>query len=466
MCALKSIKKQLIDFNRDPPPNCSAGPERDDNLFKWTATIMGPSDSPYEGGIYFLDIHFSRDTPFKPPKINFKTRIYHPNINSNGSISLDILRDQWCPALSIGKVLLSISSLLTDPNPDDPLVDEIARQYKSDKYQYYYTAHQWAVKYADAPNINHEFYYLEGNDRINYELHHIKYDSKFSVSKLSELKLKAIIIEPKDSPYEDLNYELIFDCHNDYPWKCPEVFLDELFKNNEKRYNIFLKKKWNRKLFIRDALKIISELIENDILNNNYDIKLLKNKNKNISNISVNKNEEDKKEINNNNQKDKNQNIINENMKNDFMLNNNMINNNINNSMTIPKIINNNMNYNMLKNNMMNYNMMNNNMMNCNMMNNNMISPNMMNNNMLNNNMIALNMINNNMLNNNMIAPNMMNNNMFNNNMIAPNMMNNNMFNNNMIFQNMMNNNMLNNNMIIPNMMNNNMNVLNMMNNL
>jgi ubiquitin-protein ligase len=71
--------------------------------FHWQATIMGPGDSPYSGGVFFLAIHFPTDYPFKPPKVNFTTRIYHPNINSNGSICLDILRDQWSPALTISK---------------------------------------------------------------------------------------------------------------------------------------------------------------------------------------------------------------------------------------------------------------------------------------------------------------------------------------------------------------------------
>lgn len=89
---------------------------------------MGPPGTPYAGGIYYLDIHFSTDYPYKPPKITFRTRIYHCNINSNGNICLDILKDNWSPVLTISKVLLSICSLLTDCNPKDPLVAPIAHQ--------------------------------------------------------------------------------------------------------------------------------------------------------------------------------------------------------------------------------------------------------------------------------------------------------------------------------------------------
>jgi len=145
--ALKRINKELTDLGRDPPSSCSAGPIGDD-LFHWQATIMGPSDSPYASGVFFLAIHFPTDYPFKPPKVNFTTRIYHPNINSNGSICLDILRDQWSPALTISKVLLSICSMLTDPNPDDPLVPEIAHVYKTDRARYEATAREWTRKYA------------------------------------------------------------------------------------------------------------------------------------------------------------------------------------------------------------------------------------------------------------------------------------------------------------------------------
>jgi ubiquitin-conjugating enzyme E2 D/E len=145
--ALRRIQKELSDMAKDPPASCSAGPDGDD-LFHWAATIMGPDESPYSGGVFFMDIHFPADYPFKPPKITFQTKVYHPNINKNGAICLDILKDQWSPALTISRVLLSISSLLTDPNPEDPLVPEIANQYKTNKQAFEATARDWTAKYA------------------------------------------------------------------------------------------------------------------------------------------------------------------------------------------------------------------------------------------------------------------------------------------------------------------------------
>jgi ubiquitin-conjugating enzyme E2 D/E len=146
--ALKRIQKEYRDIQKDPPANTSAGPVTEQDLFNWKATIMGPDDSPYQGGLFFLNIHFPTDYPFKPPKVQFTTKIYHPNINANGGICLDILKDQWSPALTISKVLLSICSLLTDPNPDDPLVPDIAREYRSNRKKFDETARSWTQKYA------------------------------------------------------------------------------------------------------------------------------------------------------------------------------------------------------------------------------------------------------------------------------------------------------------------------------
>jgi ubiquitin-conjugating enzyme E2 D/E len=157
----KRIQKELAEISLDPPSNCSAGP-KGDNLYEWTSTIMGPvgtthltKGSPYSKGIFFLDITFPTNYPFKPPIIIFKTRIYHCNVNQKGQICLDILKDNWSPALTISKVLLSICSLLTDPNPgrliltkEDPLVASIAQQYILDRKEHDRVAKEWTSRYA------------------------------------------------------------------------------------------------------------------------------------------------------------------------------------------------------------------------------------------------------------------------------------------------------------------------------
>ncbi|KAJ1435508.1 Ubiquitin-conjugating enzyme E2 [Sesbania bispinosa] len=147
--ALKRITKELRDIIKEPPSFCSAGigPNIDD-MFHWQATIMGPPDCPFADGLFRLSIVIPSEYPFAPPKVVFRTKIFHPNINNNGSICLDIIKDHWSPALSITKVLISICSLLTNPNTNDPLVPEAAEMYKNDRDKYEATAQAWTKKYA------------------------------------------------------------------------------------------------------------------------------------------------------------------------------------------------------------------------------------------------------------------------------------------------------------------------------
>lgn len=146
--ANKRIDRELKELLKETITNVTAGPISASNMFEWEAIIFGPGDSPYQGGMFKLKINFPSDYPFKPPKVVFTTPIYHPNINSQGSICLDILNSQWSPVLTISKVLLSICSLLTDPNPDDPLASNVAKVYKDDKKKFDENARSWTIKYA------------------------------------------------------------------------------------------------------------------------------------------------------------------------------------------------------------------------------------------------------------------------------------------------------------------------------
>lgn len=144
---LTRLRKELASLKKNPVCNCYAEPT-DDSLMEWTSTIMGPIDTPYENGVFKLKMNFSTKYPFKAPQVRFITKIFHPNIDSAGGICLDVLKEKWSPILNIEKILLSICSLLNDPNPSDPLVKHIADLYTKNRQEFENEARTWTALYA------------------------------------------------------------------------------------------------------------------------------------------------------------------------------------------------------------------------------------------------------------------------------------------------------------------------------
>jgi len=131
----------------DPVPGISAR-AHEDNMRYFNAIIAGPVQSPYEGGLFELELFLPEDYPMSPPKVRFLTKIYHPNIDKLGRICLDILKDKWSAVLQIRTVLLTIQALLSAPNPDDPLANEVASHWKRDEASAISTARDWTHMYA------------------------------------------------------------------------------------------------------------------------------------------------------------------------------------------------------------------------------------------------------------------------------------------------------------------------------
>lgn len=109
---------------------------RVDNNMNWNVSFYGPGKGFYEGVVCKLNIRISKKYPFEAPTIIFISKMWHPNVNKNGNICLDILQDKWSPIFSIISVLRSIKSLLDDPNADSPFNSDAAKLYKKDIKEY------------------------------------------------------------------------------------------------------------------------------------------------------------------------------------------------------------------------------------------------------------------------------------------------------------------------------------------
>ncbi|XP_076176444.1 ubiquitin-conjugating enzyme E2 T [Ptiloglossa arizonensis] len=143
------LKRELKQFASNPIGGICCYP-KDDNLQILVATIIGPCGSPYNHGIFELEIDIPERYPFEPPRITFITPIYHPNIDNKGRICMDLLhmppKGSWRPTISLKNLLDAIQHLLRNPNPDDALMIDIAQEYVFNRQKFENTVRKFIEK--------------------------------------------------------------------------------------------------------------------------------------------------------------------------------------------------------------------------------------------------------------------------------------------------------------------------------
>nr|XP_054756867.1 ubiquitin-conjugating enzyme E2 T-like [Lytechinus pictus] len=145
------MKREIEMMKRAPPPGISCW-MKDDDVTRLEAKILGGESTPYAEGVFKLDIHIPDRYPFEPPKVQYVTPIYHPNIDTSGRICLDLLKmppaGNWKPSLNISTVLTSLQLLMAEPNPDDPLMADISAEFKHNRAVFVEKAKQWTKTHA------------------------------------------------------------------------------------------------------------------------------------------------------------------------------------------------------------------------------------------------------------------------------------------------------------------------------
>ncbi|KAI1825307.1 ubiquitin-conjugating enzyme [Xylaria intraflava] len=151
----KRLAKELQECTSNPPAGMAISLRSEADLQNWDVVLAGPPGTAYAGGTFKITVTFPSDYPFKPPQVNFVTRIYHPNVTNDhqGNICLAILKvEAWKPASRVRAVLDALRQLLIEPNPDDPLETRIADEFKTNRVEFEKNVRIYVSRYAKNPN--------------------------------------------------------------------------------------------------------------------------------------------------------------------------------------------------------------------------------------------------------------------------------------------------------------------------
>eukprot|EP01031_Cornospumella_fuschlensis_P028936 gene28936-34924_t len=145
--AMELLRRQFAELARNPPDGVSVGLGEDESIFNWEILLVGPPDTLYEGGFFNATLTFPQDFPNMPPKMVFKTPIWHPNVYEDGTVCISILHppgedrynqqesavERWRPILGVEQIIVSVISMLSDPNDDSPANIDAAVMWRSDR---------------------------------------------------------------------------------------------------------------------------------------------------------------------------------------------------------------------------------------------------------------------------------------------------------------------------------------------
>ncbi|XP_076291812.1 ubiquitin-conjugating enzyme E2 L3-like [Lasioglossum baleicum] len=149
MAVAGRLQKELRDLRASPIKSFTNIQVDESNILTWQGLIL-PDNPPYNKGAFRIEINFPAEYPFKPPNINFKTKIYHPNINEKGQICLPIMSDQnWKPATRVGQVVQALIAVVNDPEPERPMRADIAEEFLKDRKKFLKNAEEFTKKHAE-----------------------------------------------------------------------------------------------------------------------------------------------------------------------------------------------------------------------------------------------------------------------------------------------------------------------------
>jgi len=162
--ALRRLMAEYKQLLGNPPDGVIAGPMSEDNFFEWEAVITGPEGTVFEDGVFLSRLTFPQDYPLNPPTMKFVTDIFHPNIYPDGKVCISILHppgndplgyetsaERWSPVQSVEKILLSVMSMIAEPNINSPANVDAAKMYRDDRKAFRKMAHTHVRKSLEMP---------------------------------------------------------------------------------------------------------------------------------------------------------------------------------------------------------------------------------------------------------------------------------------------------------------------------